>query len=562
MLCVVGLTVFLPSQRLRAQSRSATPSASAMDTTSQATLATITTDTGAFAPGHRDFSRYNTPGLCRAAARETRAGFQFGVDQEVRLDTLYIDHSNTIPFTGRKDTVGAGATTPVARACGARFTLVGATTRVLNDLFDLALHEQNDSLAQAVLTKLAAQAATAKERDGFWRDGFQTMLNLGRRAAAEALMARFDAQGPAARADRVWFHARMQELYKAEGDTARLRTEIAQVIALGRKDSGSSGNYGAVLQGYRDLMALAVAEALDSIPTVAHRAQRDLSPFTAEDQHGFSGNDTGEWSRYSMDSLLTRLAPEWYTLQLLRGHRVAPRLQADSWFPAPGEDGHDTIRPVPSKVNVLCLGWIPMSFYEDVMEHGGPSGRVVSDVYARRWLQRYQAAGVVFTVVHQARGHLGYEANTFDGDTYDFVTTPADEARIWRWYTQEFHQQPVAVAVQVRHEDWLPEPDGRRWSESAIQFEQYMSLHSDLGRVSTEDGACAVIGRDGMILYDWPQFAHNEVGTVLDWLLWGPGASRTSPSLQPATMSPGAPARVPSQSHADTTSSAMRGHAQ
>ena len=40
-----------------------------------ARLATITTDTGAFAPGHRDFARYDNPGLCRAAALVTREDY-------------------------------------------------------------------------------------------------------------------------------------------------------------------------------------------------------------------------------------------------------------------------------------------------------------------------------------------------------------------------------------------------------------------------------------------------------------------------------------------------------
>src|SRR5579863_8208592 len=98
---VVGAGLLLPPLGLGAQ-----------PPVDMAQLATITTDTGAFAPGNRDFTRYDTPGLCLVAAVIVQAYSQRTLAATIQASNNY--------WT---DTVGAGETATVARACGVRFTL-------------------------------------------------------------------------------------------------------------------------------------------------------------------------------------------------------------------------------------------------------------------------------------------------------------------------------------------------------------------------------------------------------------------------------------------------------
>ena len=58
-----------------------------------------------------------------------------------------------------EDTQPTGVTT-VARTCGMRFTRVGTVGQELADLFDLAILEQNDSLADAVLAQRLTKTET------------------------------------------------------------------------------------------------------------------------------------------------------------------------------------------------------------------------------------------------------------------------------------------------------------------------------------------------------------------------------------------------------------------
>src|ERR1035437_3084756 len=51
-------------------------------------LATITTDTGAFFPGHTSFPRYTVPSLCLAAAHNTLDVVQGTIAVRTHLDTI------------------------------------------------------------------------------------------------------------------------------------------------------------------------------------------------------------------------------------------------------------------------------------------------------------------------------------------------------------------------------------------------------------------------------------------------------------------------------------------
>jgi hypothetical protein len=522
------------------------PAIAPVDTvdTLAAQLATITTDTGAFAPGHRDFSHYDTPGLCRAAARVTRASFQYSLAAQAVDDTL------------SEDTIGVGGTAPVARACGARFTLANATGRDLGDLFDLALHEQNDTLAQAVLAKLVAQAATPGARAAIWVFGLQSYLLFGRLVAAEAL-AQLDMHGAVVDSTPMMMHFLLGKYFDRNGDTVRFRREIEKEIE--HLPSDRNQDYFWARKAFQDLMRLAAIGHPDSMPAVAQQAQSVLKTYTVEAQVPDISKDdrysrnisvdsvlqfTGyvPWDRLSLDSVIVQLAPAWYTYRRKHGGAVAPRLQADYWFPAPGHPSSDTLRPVQGKIDLICLGG-DMIDDRDVVFDGMPlySGYQQA-AHIRRWLSQYGAAGLEVTIVRPVSGWL--VADHLQNSQYRLFQTFAEEAPLWRWYAQEYEQLPVTVAVQVRHDQWLPQPDGRRWSEPETQVYQYfvpekkqLALGKQFRNATGGPGSCTIIGRDGVILYSSPGGSYGrkeenqEVEVLLKWLFQGPGASGASTAL-------------------------------
>src|ERR1035437_7796607 len=88
--------------------------------TDSARLATITTDTGAFAPGHRDFSRYDTPGLCLAAAKWTRHVLHRTLEAH---DSLFL-----LRETPERDILGSGGTAAIAQTCATHLQGTDTTT--------------------------------------------------------------------------------------------------------------------------------------------------------------------------------------------------------------------------------------------------------------------------------------------------------------------------------------------------------------------------------------------------------------------------------------------------
>lgn len=530
---VVLMLVLLPWQHLQAQLPSTAGPRLSKDTIDRTTLATITTDTGAYAPGHHDFSRYTTPGLCQAAAEHERFYHQNGKVYQARVLAQYLSDSGQLRFAGDPDTVGAAETAVVARACGARFTLASTPAGDRGDLFLLALHQKNDSLAQTILATLAAHERTADERNAIWLMGFQSMLTLGHRTAAEALRARFRTRALADRQLQLQMLDALIAHDSLANDAVRLRQETGQIIDLAKVGPDSVSSRRSLETAYETLLELAADDGHpDSLITIALRAKRDLSRFS-KDVAGYP------WGTKPVDSVLAQLAPDWYNVMQtdLHLHHHAPRLQADYWFPAPGSAPDDTLRPVPGKINVICLNALETPFPNDVARRGGPVGVQGRNTYASRWLKKYEAAGVVFTMVEDAHGYLDDNKLPIevDGGRPYRVTTPADEAQIWHWWWHVYTGWPGAVAIQTAHPQWLPLPDGRRWTETGIQYVDFVNGRIDNrmrylpGSTFAMAGACAVIGRDGTILYDqdsWQGGENAEIERVLNWTLGGPGAMK------------------------------------
>jgi hypothetical protein len=546
--CLVASLLLVPF--LRAQSRS--PLGPQQHSLGQATVAALsasagsvqanplstdTTDTGAFALGHRDFSRYDTPGLCRAAARWTYDLAQLRLVTQLRRDTL-----------GRGDTTGVGAVATVARACGAHFTLATTPARDRSDLFDLALFEQNDSLSLAVLAAMVMQASTPQERDSDYINAVQAYLAFGRLAAAETVVAQVAARGAVTGTAPSFLHYLLRDFLDEREDTLRAQQEAEREIADGEKQSNRTSGYRSVLDGYRDLMRLVFLGNPAAMQAVAQHAKRDMSLYTYKDQVTTIFRRYHDWGHLPLDSVIALLAPQWYAdVHLNGGGPPAPRLQADYWFPAPGRPAGDTVFPVPGHVNLICMGSEPTGFFETVFGRQQDAGYTLA-AHIRRWLRLYGTDGLTVALVDVARGYQ----EVYESPVAVFAT-PADAASLWRWYEQDYHRLPVTVAVQMEQTTaWLPPFDGRRLRVSSVQYQHYLdavdALTADYARGarrSAGPGSCTIIGRTGAILYSglgWgPSYTgtnvanvfigeHNVYDEILHWLFRGPGATLSSVS--------------------------------
>jgi hypothetical protein len=151
------LVISVPLASLAAQ-RQAQPSGQRAnpDTTPlPKALATITTDTGDFAPGHHDFTRYTDLRWCLVAATDTRYILRRTLKAQDNLDLVH--------GTPERDTLPSGVIL-VARNCIAHFTVAGTAIKDLPLLFDLALMAGKDSIAHSVLARLVNAAPTVEDK--------------------------------------------------------------------------------------------------------------------------------------------------------------------------------------------------------------------------------------------------------------------------------------------------------------------------------------------------------------------------------------------------------------
>ena len=537
-----------------------------MDTILPSQLATITTDTGAFAPGRKNFARYDTPALCAGAA--------YLAWQTVR----------TYVQAEWDDSVGAGVAARVARSCGAQFTLANTPAHEWRFLFELALYAQHDSLAISVLPKLIAQTSPGEERDALYRALMRQTLNDGRGAVADAIFSQLEKGGTTAEPiERELLllldnanaaHVNLDDTWWAAHIAAPRRHQAAErAIALGTQPA-LQDNFAAYLQvfyAYRELLSQAAERAPDSVALIAHRVQHDLAAFShgmiERNEHTIYKDFFANWWSVPLDTVIGRVGPLWYVFGKVTGGVRAPRLTANYWFPAPGRPVSDTVRPVPGKVNLICLGggvgawnfendwWLRSSFAKEATD-------------MQRWLATYGPAGLEITLVWPTGGFMdGWAVGDHQQEK---LMTLAEKARAWRWLVQDYHKLPVTVAVQATHYTFLPEPDGRPWTKTRLQINQFFwhevqSLAYGQGqRVFAEGGdmqmdraskdtmpqdslssnrpgeehyGCVVIDRAGQIVYvrDRPNIVNdNNQAQLEDVLKWQFSKFPVTPGVGPS----------------------------
>ena len=510
------------------------------DTVRDTALATITTDTGTFAPGHHDFSRYNTPGLCMVAAMDVRRLRQTRVDQ--RFD-----------WTGTQtiDTIGSGAASNVAQRCQAQLATRTRRTTPPRDQLGMALFSRNDSAAFVLISQAMKQAPTARDRYEVWWNAISEVRHTGAPSMYEALLTRFDRQRgtlpPVIRLATVVNH--LNDALDAH-DTVRIQQLWPEVERFGKPTNRWEDDqpiFSLVEIAYSDALQNA-AERLadggpDSLPAIARRARQQLGTFSHQarcpnpDGRCQEPNVRLDYETMPLDTLLSELAPQW-SMTIRMTHTPAPRLQADAWFPAPGMPPGDTVRPTAGHVNLICTGGElsnDLSAFTYVLrpsEISGVRGALgmsnwrddwVQVGFLRRWLARYGNAGLSVTIVREARGWQDLYYNRTAG--FAGILDAEREASFWQWYEQTYWELPVTVAVQQWHYQTLPPADGRRYRSDTTQFSRAFFGPRWAASATTLDNPedynrCVVIRRDGVIVYRGEEEA-NDVDHVLRYLFSG-----------------------------------------
>ena len=497
------------------------------------TLSTITTDTGAFAPGPRDFASYNHPGICVGAAEVVQATFHRAV-----VSPLVTDSSLT-------DTIGLARAAVVARACAARFPLATTIARDLQDRFQLALYEQNDTLAQRILTLRASRGP----RDAILFNGLRSFLRFGRMNAATVLVAQSDSQG-----DRALREAMHVELMIAQGWEPPDRAEIDRVFQLIQQQPRRFDleTYGQERSAYLHLFGLAVWRFPDSLTAIARRAKNALSLYkdVPEVTQSFVWE---KWPTLTYSEAYNHLAPAWFVYHRLGGGGTAPQLRGDYWFPKAGQSQHGERPPFLGKVNVLCVVGMAKNdyqVYDNASQAAWPQAQ-----YLQHWLSTYGADAIEITLVVPAKGFAETNYYMYDVNRWRLFGTPQDEAHYWQWFIQEYERLPVNLAIQVPHSRWLPAPDGRRLASPKVQFNAYWANDPDVEirvkvdsatglptdslygpRPGEHPGACTIVTPTGQIA--WTGEDDREADKVLRWMFRGATSPGQSGNMRAASSLP------------------------
>jgi hypothetical protein len=524
-----ALMVLLPTVTTHARAQSTrVPSASASQalsaetldslrkahSTLPAALATITTDTGEFAPGHRDFTRYTDPLLCSIAAQNTALAQTRTLLAQARKESLRADPvRDTQPTT----------VISIARACGERFHILNTKPEDLPALFNLALRVKNDTLAAAILSRLLTLASKPAERtvlqlgalraylgippldmsqiiflagdgpaknptDGF---GIAQPANL---AAANALMEQLSPTLPTNSSDVsvVMTQFQVQQLwltfYKLIGDTAQVRHTAEQMLAQWHQIPASiktEKQTWLIAGAGRALMDLA---ATGPIATFAARATAIARQIR---------QDVPYYSTYTVEQIVQDFVPDAYFALTLPARVHTPTFHADHWFAGPGGETHT---PTRGKVSLWILLSPECSY--DFRTIAGASGCWSKEATAvRQWVAQYGPHGLDVTVLVQTRG----------GSLWEGLVSPAREAERARWFVQDYYHLPVNVAVQDKHFFLLPQPDGRRFDadstgayDGELQFEnklRQMVPQFDSLRIDAWSGGAVVTDRDGTLQF-------------------------------------------------------------
>lgn len=476
-----GSVVFTSGLQAQSAKPISTSSWLADTTPLPASLAAITTDTGDFAPGHRNFDRYRDPRWCLAAAQGALFIQQRTLEARTATDVLM--------YTPAKDTLPS-VVTAVTHACVVHLGTADTATHNRYPLarFVLALTEGNDDVAQHMLEELVREAPTPHQKAWAFELGIAKYLDAkpARLTAALAAVAQLDTFSTVSDTDRLAAHELLFAYGKVHDDRALVRREtdmsiqIAMSMPLHAFESRALMNYWGK---YQELRHLVFIRHPDSARVIAQQLQHDYrSPaFASRIATACREKLTDSLYRATLcqpvaslpiDSVMTLLAPSW------EPHSTPPAepLRADFLFPEPGRTIVPPVRGVVSVVLRFAPGCVGGYFF-------GIERDCARDYDAiRQLVSRYGASRVAVTILVYAPPFT----------LFDELHPPAGVAESYRRFLQDDLKLPVSVAVRNMSVGLqVPTPDGRTYY---AEPKGYSDLYSK-NLIVVTDGDARVIYR-------------------------------------------------------------------
>jgi hypothetical protein len=454
----------------------------------------ITTDTGDLAPIPPVYTRFPEPLACIAAAQWIRKSIDEGtLNAQARRDSrlsLIRPEDDTLPTAARV----------TAQKCGSRFTLATTTHEQWPDLFLLRLMEGRDTAAYGMLDQLLAMVKPATRAQLLsWAIEQYLAAKPARLEAAEAATARLDTmvgdntmwQLQRGAHDALFKFALLYSSWPLidRYGTAWIAFERANVATLGA---------GTLLDVYRQLLEGAFIEAPDSVSAVAKRLRADFSApavqqvLTAVSRNGGEALDPkvcqlNLTSATPIAQIVSELLPTYMSTT-----SAAPPLHADFWFPPPGSSPGDTVRPTSGRISLI---------YRWVGTHSGGSGGCEGTINNCRD-QTNVLKGLLDRYGTRLSGTVVVDASGFT--MFHVPASPAEVARSYQWYFQQFLKLPVAVAVRMRPvREQRPLPDGRIFYRDATAYHDVYSQN-----------LFVVTGRRNELVYELPVLAESAVSRL------------------------------------------------
>jgi hypothetical protein len=394
-------------------------------------------DTGSIALGHKDYSRYDTPGACLDAILTTRDEIWRTAERD------------TLPYDPDRDTLPT-ASVAAGRKCGAHFTVQNTELRELRNLMDLFLAIGEDTLARSVAQRRFKSANTDVDRGEVLYETLGAYLDAHpmRRAAAESTLVHLDAGGRSVLGLRIAAHEAMQNEALQRFDRARIRSEAQTILAYSRRMTAAERDdwMPSIRSAYTAAIALFWYEQPANIPKLYRQALADVGPL----RHGTAGTEFFGYQYFNVTQQILRI------VEMLG--KPTPQLQAQYWFNA----GQDTIRPHIGKVSLF-------------VRVNKNCGRGCYPLYSmiRRLARKYTNAGLEITLMTKTSGFSPGSA----------PQEPDVESKEAQHYFLDFLDLPVALAVA--NTPFHLARNGQRVDDS-VQYEK-----------EYQDASLVLSGRDG-----------------------------------------------------------------
>ena len=381
--------------------------------TAQDPRAPLPSDTGRMSRGYADFSRYTTPGMCRAAVNSLMKRIRRSGDKDTV--SVVAQYSDTLPTIA----LDAGKT------CARRFTVSAAQPLELLDLQHLSLLLGDDKRADSVTHRRLALVKTAKDSARVLQQSVSAYLSVRpiRLASARATLDWLERLGTDGR----------ESLLVAQGGLLQVAADRFDVPAMRQISTSMLTNAERLPSDSRDALASPIK--------TAWRAYLDVVQWEVPD---------------SVVSVRARMDQE---VALLRNGR------AGDWFDAVRVVFEQHVRPAIGKPVVpfstearyiyptattpeLRTGLLPRDTVHLVM--------FLPEVNLQRGIlqrlhDKYGTQGLRITVVCGTKGYTQWNRSG--------VLSPAEEGESLRQATEQM-RLPVSLVVEEVPYTFLP--DGRR----------------------------------------------------------------------------------------------------